>query len=183
MPRTFLICSKTRWRSALSFGSRNTKAPSLVRSSITFFTAALTSSSVKVLVGAVSPEVDAAGATAAGVAVALSLVGAAAGAGVIAGVLRDGWSAALRGAATAKHSAAAIAVALAIETRPRSELSYIIGLNFLSSRALMHRLDVKAPGTETALAASRVPAPKGRRLRWIQRKLTPLPDGRQIKLV
>ena len=31
----------------MSFGSRNTKAPSLVRSSITFFTAALTSSSVK----------------------------------------------------------------------------------------------------------------------------------------
>src|SRR6185503_2995624 len=121
MPRTFLICSKTRWRSALSFGSRNTKAPSLVRSSITFFTAALTSSSVKLLVGPVAAEV----------AVALSLVGAAAGAGVIAGVLVEGWSAALRGAATAKHSAAAIAVARAIETRPRSELSYIIGLNFL----------------------------------------------------
>src|SRR6185437_9163153 len=71
-----------------------------------------------------------AAAGAAGVAVALSLVGAAAGAGVIAGVLVEGWSAALRGAATAKHSAAAIAVARAIETRPRSELSYIIGLNF-----------------------------------------------------
>src|SRR5262245_501824 len=50
MPRTFLIWSKTRWRSALSFGSRSTKAPSLVRSSITSFTAALTSSSVKFLV-------------------------------------------------------------------------------------------------------------------------------------
>src|SRR6478672_9074227 len=87
MPRTFLIWSKMRWRSALSFGSRNTKALSLVR--------------------------------------------AAAGAGVIAGVLVEGWSAARRGAATAKHSAAAIAVARAIETRPRSELSYIIGLNFL----------------------------------------------------
>src|SRR4249920_3864344 len=120
-----------RWRSALSFGSRNTKAPSLVRSSTTFFTAALTSSSVKLLVGPVAPEVAAAGATEAGVAVALSLVGAAAGAGVIAGVLVEGWSAALRGAATAKQSAAAIAVARAIETRPRSELSYIIGLSFL----------------------------------------------------
>src|SRR4249919_2727062 len=131
MPRTTLISSKMRWRSALSFGSRNTKAPSLVRSSTTFFTAALTSSSVKFLVVPVSAEVAAAGATAAGVAVALSLVGAAAGAGVIAGVLVEGWSAALRGAATAKHSAATIAVARAIETRPRSELSYIIGLNFL----------------------------------------------------
>src|SRR5207344_2814514 len=50
MPRTTLISSKMRWRSALSFGSRNTKAPSLVRSSTTFFTAALTSSSVKFLV-------------------------------------------------------------------------------------------------------------------------------------
>src|SRR6478672_7946488 len=150
MPRTILISSNTRWRSALSFGSRNTKAPSLVRSSITFFTAALTSSSVKFLVVPV-----ASGATAAGAAVALSLVGAAAGAGVIAGAFVEGWSAALRGAATAKHSAAAIAVARAIETRPRSELSYIIGLNFI--RALMHRLDVKAPGTETALAASRLP--------------------------
>src|SRR6478752_1644310 len=125
MPRTFLIWSKMRWRSALSFGSRNTKAPSLVRSSTTFFTAALTSSSVKFLVGPV-----AAGA-AAGAAGALSLVGAAAGAGVIVGVLVEGWSADLRGAATAKHSAAAIAAARAIETRPRSELSYIIGLNFL----------------------------------------------------
>src|SRR6476661_7338784 len=152
MPRTFLIWSKMRWRSALSFGSRNTKAPSLVRSPTTFFTAAFTSSSVNSLVAPV-----AAGA-AAGAAGALSLVGAAAGAGVIAGVLVEGWSAALRGAATAKQSAAAIAVARAIETRPRSELSYIIGLNFI--RALMHRLDVKAPGTETALAASRLPAPK-----------------------
>src|SRR6476619_3174261 len=122
MPRTFLIWSKMRWRSALSFGSRNTKAPSLVRSSTTFFTAAFTSSSVNSLVGPVAAEVAAAGA-----AVALSLVGA----GVIAGVLVEGWSAALRGAATAKHSAAAIAVARAIETRPRSELSDIIGLNFL----------------------------------------------------
>src|SRR4249919_2406336 len=130
MPRTFLIWSKMRWRSALSFGSRNTKAPSLVRSSTTFFTAAFTSSSVNSLVGPVAAGA-AAGATAAGVAVALSLVGAADGAGVIAGVLVKGWSAALRGAATAKHSAAAIAVARAIETRPRSELSYIIGLNFL----------------------------------------------------
>src|SRR6476619_1974067 len=125
MPRTFLIWSKMRWRSALSFGSRNTKAPSLVRSSTTFFTAAVTSSSVNSLVAPV-----AAGA-AAGAAGALSLVGAAAGAGVIAGVLVEGWSAALRGAATAKQSAAAIAVARAIETRPRSELSYVIGLNFL----------------------------------------------------
>src|SRR6476620_6431684 len=123
MPRTFLIWSKTRWRSALSFGSRNTKAPSLVRSSTTFFTAAFTSSSVNSLVGQVA---------AAGAAGALSLVGAAAGAGVIAGVLVEGWSAALRGAATAMHSAAAIAVARAIETRPRLELSYIIGLNFLA---------------------------------------------------
>src|SRR6476469_4334531 len=127
MPRTFLIWSKMRWRSALSFGSRNTKAPSLVRASITFFTAAFTSSSVNSLVGPVAPEVAAAGA--AGGAGALSLVVAAAAAGVIAGVLVEGWSAALRGAATAKHSAAAIAVARAIETRPRSELSYIIGLN------------------------------------------------------
>ena len=63
---------------------------------------------------------------------ALSLVGAAAGAGVIAGVLVEGLPAARKGAATAKHSAAAIAVARAIETRPRSELSYIIGLNFLA---------------------------------------------------
>src|SRR6476619_1315234 len=122
MPRTFFIWSKIRWRSALSFGSRNTKAPSLVRSSTTFFTAAFTSSSVNSLVGPVAAEVAAAGA-----AVALSLVGV----GVIAGVLVEGWSAALRGAATAKHSAAAIAVARAIEARPRSELSYIIGLNFL----------------------------------------------------
>ena len=91
---------------------------------------------------------------------ALSLVGAAAGAGVIAGVLVEGWSAALRGAATAKHSAAAIAVARAIETRPRSELSYIIGLNFLVIPGADAPLDVKAPGTETALAASRLPAPK-----------------------
>src|SRR6476469_6260362 len=125
IPRTILISSNTRWRSALSFGSRNTKAPSLVRSSITFFTAALTSSSVKFSVVPVAAE------AAAGAAGALSLVGAAAGAGVIAGVLVEGWSAALRGAATAKHSAAAIAVARAIETRPRLELSYIIGLNFL----------------------------------------------------
>ena len=56
--------------------------PSLVRSSTTFFTAVLTSSSVKSLVGPVAPEVAAAGATGAGVAVALSLVGAIAGAGV-----------------------------------------------------------------------------------------------------
>src|SRR6478609_7159883 len=125
MPRTFLIWSKMRWRSALSLGSRNTKAPSLVRSSTTFFTAAVTSSSVNSLVGPV-----AAGA-AAGAAVVLSLVGAVAVAGVVAGVLVEGWSAALRGAATPKHSAAEIAVARAIETRPRSELSYIIGLNFL----------------------------------------------------
>ena len=61
---------------------------------------------------------------------ALSLVGAVAGAGVIAGILVEGWSAALRGAATAKHSAAAIAVARAIETRPRSKPSYIIGVKF-----------------------------------------------------
>src|SRR6476469_8240417 len=129
IPRTILISSNTRWRSALSFGSRNTKAPSLLRSSITFFTAALTSSSVKALVGPVALGVAAAaGATAAGVAVVLSLAGAAAGAGVIAGVLVEGWSAALRGAATAKHNAAAIAVACAIETRPRSKPSYIIGL-------------------------------------------------------
>jgi hypothetical protein len=30
----------------------------------------------------------------------------------------------------------------------------------LSSRVLMHRLDVKAPGTETALAASRYAGPE-----------------------
>src|SRR6476620_5965377 len=116
MPRTFLICSKTRWRSALSFGSRNTKAPSLVRSSITFFTAVLTSSSVKVLVGLIGPEFPPA---------------CAAGAGVTAGAFVGGWSAAITGAAAARHNATATAVARAIETRPRSELSYIIGLNFL----------------------------------------------------
>jgi hypothetical protein len=63
--------------------------------------------------------------------VALSFVGAAAGAGVIAGAFVEGWSAALRGAATAKHSVAAIAVARAIEARPRSKPSYIIGVSFL----------------------------------------------------
>src|SRR6478672_338578 len=156
MPRTILISSNTRRRSALSFGSRNTKAPSLVRSSTTFFTAALTSSSVKFLVLPVAAEVAAAGATAAGVAVALSLVGAAAGAGVIAGVLVEGWSAALRGAATAKHSAAAIAVARAIETRPRSELSYIIGLNFLVIPGADAPFRCQGTRTETALAASRL---------------------------
>ena len=110
----------------MSFGSRNTKAPSLVRSSITFFTAALTSSSVKFLVGR-----GVRGGCGRRGAVALSLVGAAAGAGVIAGVLVEGWSAAITGAAAARHNATAIAVARAIEARPRSEPSYIIGLNFL----------------------------------------------------
>src|SRR6478735_4799190 len=169
MPRTFFIWSKIRWRSALSFGSRNTKAPSLVRSSTTFFTAAFTSSSVNSLVGPVAAEVAAAGA-----AVALSLVGAAAGAGVIAGVLVEGWSAAITGAATAKHSAAAIAVARAIETRPRSE-SYIIGLNFL----VIPGADApfRCQGTRHRDRDCR--PQNGRGLGWIQRKLTPLPDGRQ----
>src|SRR5262245_17206143 len=117
MPRTFLIWSKTRWRSALSFGSRNTKAPSLVRSSITFLTAALTSSSVKLLVGPLT--------------VGAVLSPAAAGAGVAAGAFAGDWSAALTGAAAARYNAAATAVARPIEARPRSKPSYIIGVSFL----------------------------------------------------
>src|SRR5262245_50862059 len=138
MPRTFLIWSKTRWRSALSFGSRNTKAPSLIRSSTTFFTAALTSSSVKLLVGPLT------------VGAALSL--GAAGAGVAAGAFVGGWSAAITGAAAARHNAAATAVARATEAKPRSESSYIIELNFLVIPGAMHLLDVKASGTWTAVA-------------------------------
>src|SRR6476619_6926478 len=117
MPRTFLIWSKIRWRSALSFGSRNTKAPSLVRSSITFFTAALTSSSVKLLVGPLT--------------VGAVLSPGVAGAGVTAGAFVGGWSAAITGAAAARHNATTIAVACAIEARPRSKPSYIIGVSFL----------------------------------------------------
>ena len=128
MPRTFLISSKTRWRSALSFGSRNTKAPSLVRSSITFFTAALTSSSVKFLVGPVAAEVERSDRAGVG--------------GVFLGRrcrrrrsyrwrIRRGLVGGPQRRRTAKHSAAAIAVARAIETRPRSKPSYIIGLSFL----------------------------------------------------
>jgi hypothetical protein len=44
----------------------------------------------------------------------------------------------------------------------------------------MHRLDVKAPGIETALAASGVPAPNGHRLGRNDSKLTPQSDPRQI---
>ena len=46
----------------------------------------------------------------------------------------------------------------------------------------MHRLDVKAPGIETALAASGVPAPNGHGLGQIEPKLTPQSDARQINL-
>jgi hypothetical protein len=46
----------------------------------------------------------------------------------------------------------------------------------------MHRLDVKAPGTETALAASGLPAPKGHRLGRNYSKLTPQSDPRQTNL-
>jgi hypothetical protein len=45
----------------------------------------------------------------------------------------------------------------------------------------MHRLDVKAPGIETALAASGVPAPNGHGLGQIYPKLTPQSDARQTK--
>ena len=69
-------------------------------------------------------------------------------------------SSAPAGGAAPKHKATAIAVARAIEARPRSEPLYIIGLNFLVIRALRHRLDVKAPGTETVLAISRLQTPK-----------------------
>src|SRR5262245_32173865 len=117
MPRTFLICSKTRWRSALSFGARNTKAPSLVRSSITFFTAALTSSSVKFVVGPLTvgavPSPDAAGA------------------GFTVGAFVGGRTAVVNGAAAARRNATPIALAYAIEARPRSKPSYIIGSSFL----------------------------------------------------
>ena len=57
--------------------------------------------------------------------------GAAVGAGVIAGAFVEGWSAAITGAAAAKHNAAATAVARAIKARPRSKPSYVIGLNVL----------------------------------------------------
>jgi hypothetical protein len=85
------------------------------------------------------------------------LAGAAAGAGVITGVFVGGWSAAITDAETTKHNAAATAAARAIEARPRSELSYIIGLGFLViSGADAPVKDGKAPGAETALAASNV---------------------------
>jgi hypothetical protein len=54
------------------------------------------------------------------------LGGAAAGAGVIAGVFVGGWSAAIKGAAAAKHNAATTAVARATEAKPRSNMSYFM---------------------------------------------------------
>src|SRR6266540_1565868 len=60
-----------------------------------------------------------------------TLGGAAAGAGIIAGVFVGGWSAAITGAAVAKHNAATTAVARATEAKPRSKPSYIIGLSSL----------------------------------------------------
>jgi hypothetical protein len=105
-------------------------------------------------------------------------------AGVATGALVEGSAAAAAKAAVSKHNATTIAVARAVEAKPRSETSRIIGLSFLvNSGAAEPITHAQAPGTETALAASISPAPK-LAIGWggMAIKLTPPRSPRQIKL-
>ena len=105
-------------------------------------------------------------------------------ASLIAGALVEGSAAAAAKAAVSKHNATTIAVARAIEAKPRLETSRIIGLSFLvisgAAEPITHG---NAPGTETTLAASTSPAPK-LAISWggLAIKLTPPRNPRQIKL-